>query len=719
MARVPTYQGGGVALQPLPSQRYRAADNGGGVAGAIAQGLQELGKGIGDVAKATQLVAVDRAEDEAKKAESTLALDLSEGLDNPESGLRVRRGQAAADAFEPTMSAMEKRRKEIASGLSPMAQKMFGQAADERMLAFRSLASRHIAVESEKARDETSTDRLTIQSDGAINNADDPDVQHAFIATGLTELSEVAKRKGWSAENYTAARTRYLTGIHTGVVDGYIDRGQLDKAIGYLDTHKDEIGWKEENALRNRMRAPLEARETATDVAGIWGSAAPGSRAIANYSDPLRGVGRSPVAGGKYGASRDYGSHHGVDIPAPKGTSIYSTAPGTAKVSRSPKGGNIVTVDHHDGTVSRYMHLGDVNVRDGAQVGPDTIIGTVGMTGRSTGPHLHWEVLKNGKPVDPDTILGTGQQGQGPQRRDLNGLLAATRARAKAEGWSFERTERAEDKLRQMVREEDDLVHRGEEQAKREALDIIDRLPDNRLTSIEQIPSKLRARLSTDDRMSLEDMARRNSQPEPVRADGDTALTLNLMAINEPERFQGTDLRMYRGRMTPGEFASLATLQAKARANPNSPEALDHSRVWGVINRHAPDLNLDLGTTGGKARTPKDRETSMRIFSMMQRDLMAVTGGKRQPTDDEIKRAFDSATLSVTTYRPGWLYGETPVQTRRYDVAPGQRMGLAMPNGVRERIIASVRRTQRGRTPSDDEIGQIYLNHRGQPGFWQ
>lgn len=130
------------------------------------------------------------------------------------------------------------------------------------------------------------------------------------------------------------------------------------------------------------------------------GSASPAS--ALSFVDPLRGKGRPPVRGGQYGARRDYGMHIGTDWPAPLGSPIYpSWGGGTARVTSSRLGGNTVTIDHGGGRTTKYMHLGRVNVQDGQQVGPDDVVGMIGMTGRSTGPHLHYQEYLNGKPVNP------------------------------------------------------------------------------------------------------------------------------------------------------------------------------------------------------------------------------------------------------------------------------------------------------------------------------
>ncbi len=103
--------------------------------------------------------------------------------------------------------------------------------------------------------------------------------------------------------------------------------------------------------------------------------------------------------------------HEGLDIAAPEGTPVGSMAPGTVLAVEQQRGyGTIISVDHGNGIVSRYAHLGGTNVRPGDQVTAGQAIGTVGQSGNATGPSVHVEVLQNGQHVDP--ALFSGGQGQ-------------------------------------------------------------------------------------------------------------------------------------------------------------------------------------------------------------------------------------------------------------------------------------------------------------------
>lgn len=106
---------------------------------------------------------------------------------------------------------------------------------------------------------------------------------------------------------------------------------------------------------------------------------------------------KNPVTG-------DVGSHRAVDLAAPQGTPIESVGDGTVEYADWNGGyGKYIKIRHGNGFVSAYAHLSSIDskIKKGARVTQGQLIGRVGSTGRSTGPHLHYEVYENGNPVDP------------------------------------------------------------------------------------------------------------------------------------------------------------------------------------------------------------------------------------------------------------------------------------------------------------------------------
>lgn len=95
--------------------------------------------------------------------------------------------------------------------------------------------------------------------------------------------------------------------------------------------------------------------------------------------------------------------HSGIDFSAPKGTPIFSTGDGTVvKIRHSRRGyGNTVLIDHGYGYKTFYAHLNKILVKKGQKVKRGEKIGLIGNTGKSTAPHLHYEIIKNNRKVNP------------------------------------------------------------------------------------------------------------------------------------------------------------------------------------------------------------------------------------------------------------------------------------------------------------------------------
>lgn len=104
------------------------------------------------------------------------------------------------------------------------------------------------------------------------------------------------------------------------------------------------------------------------------------------------------------GSSRSL--HNGIDLAAPVGTPVFASAAGRVVMAKERViSGNSVVIEHLPGVFSLYFHLDEIAVQQGQRLHQGQRIGTVGMTGLATGPHLHWELRVCGVAVDPDIFV--------------------------------------------------------------------------------------------------------------------------------------------------------------------------------------------------------------------------------------------------------------------------------------------------------------------------
>jgi len=107
--------------------------------------------------------------------------------------------------------------------------------------------------------------------------------------------------------------------------------------------------------------------------------------------------------------TRQIAFHSGIDLAAPWGTDVYAARSGrVAEVGRDDTYGNYILLDHAGGYQTLYGHLSRILVRLHQEVTSGMIIGKVGSSGMSTGPHLHFEIRFRGRPEDPAPLLPMG-----------------------------------------------------------------------------------------------------------------------------------------------------------------------------------------------------------------------------------------------------------------------------------------------------------------------
>jgi murein DD-endopeptidase MepM/ murein hydrolase activator NlpD len=185
-----------------------------------------------------------------------------------------------------------------------------------------------------------------------------------------SEIDEIIKSAGLPvpATDDTAIGGPFVRPSDPNAFEATLD--DLDQALGRLDTIR-----------RHARKLPIGIPAPGREITSRFG----------NRRDPF--LGRLAF-------------HGGIDFRTPTGTPILSTGTGiVVHAGRNGGYGKMVEIDHGNGITTRYAHLSSVEVREGDHLTIGTRIGKSGSTGRSTGPHLHYEVRRNGNAVDPMRFL--------------------------------------------------------------------------------------------------------------------------------------------------------------------------------------------------------------------------------------------------------------------------------------------------------------------------
>jgi murein DD-endopeptidase MepM/ murein hydrolase activator NlpD len=182
-------------------------------------------------------------------------------------------------------------------------------------------------------------------------------------------------------------KSRAMGGASRAALGPMLGAGSTDAALGVLSELLSVIGSRLDSVRDSveRRHALASATPSVWPVAG-WLSSSYGKR-----TDPFT---KGP----------DF--HPGLDISADYGQPVLATGDATVSTAGANGAyGNMITLDHGFGMVTKYGHLSRIAVVNGQQVKRGDVIGYVGSTGRSTGSHLHYEVWMNGRLTDPMTLL--------------------------------------------------------------------------------------------------------------------------------------------------------------------------------------------------------------------------------------------------------------------------------------------------------------------------
>jgi hypothetical protein len=676
MPRIPQYGSPTVGPVQTTSARFRAADNGGGVAGAIGRGLQELGQAGADYVH-TQV----RLEDDLARTNSdNLNIHASTTVSGVVSDFKSRLGKAAldnrpaagkaiTDAINSTLAQADRRTRRY---LEPQLARL-RMSAESEIASYAVQQNRVYQQETGKAKVENSFQMAVA--------ADDPAQRAGFIQEVREQTRRNLELAGMSDPEIVQAEERKaVSGTHLAVAHRYMATKDFEMADAYYKANRGDMTVGDQASIAADLAGPMLKRWAEGKFAALTA---------------LPSIGLAPGKGGSGNPVADGGAAIKALFPGVNITSTYRPADhplskanpkswhtkSHAAVDVKPIAG--MTFDQYVKQVegAGYTVLEAIN-----EVGP-------GRSKHATGDHWH-------------IVLGQGGGGAPPSARrwDLESVTSNIYAAAEKEGWSFEEREAVLGYAKDRVSFDEQLKRRDEESADRSASEWVLKQGE-RFTDISQMPAGIRNGLSPDAARSYIGVAKSNAKPKETPANGSVATSLELLRILEPEKFAATPLGKYAGDVTRAEMQGLLVEQAKIIKG--DPDKSIRSKVASTIST----FGVEDGLTGNKEDVRRKRVAVQKI---MESEVQALTGGKRNPTDDELYKAYQSATRDITftvnTTFAGIPTGQAQRSKPRYELGTGD-----IPENVRQRIVSAWTKTY-GSAPTDDQLADSYRQGKGR--YW-
>lgn len=212
-----------------------------------------------------------------------------------------------------------------------------------------------------------------------------------IISIGLFGMARNADINQLKVSNKINSLHSSLSDYRTINYDRPFDEDITNNAGGPADFQLTNESDAEENAIEQQLQA-IEATSNPEFIPTIWAH-------LGKINNEF-GFRRNPFGGSRYEF------HAGLDIDGERGDTVVAPANGIIiKAGWQGGYGNMIEIDHGNGLTTRYGHLSKIEIQVGDTINRGQIIGLIGSTGRSTGPHLHYELRVNDKPINPRRFL--------------------------------------------------------------------------------------------------------------------------------------------------------------------------------------------------------------------------------------------------------------------------------------------------------------------------
>lgn len=753
MARLPLAQRT-VDLAPVTGARQQAQNYG---ADAVAQGMDRLASGVGNMAKGLEVRETKIAEASVQAWDAEFAQSVRE----IERGfLSAKAGNAVSTSTDASKAWDELQRNYMGRAQTPLQRQMLNNALGRRRERWQSQFDSHILRETDAWETETFNGRVAQMS---IDAADLP-IGSAERDVAFADLTEVlidrARRQGLGADAAAAMVQETFTGVHTSTINNLLSNGDALEAERYMTENAAEISPDKRAELTAKVRGQVREYHVTVSLdeadfdpvddvevdIPVTDTATGASRVERRTEKPIvpftgavnvtSGVGRRDSLGGRIS-----GNHIALDYGLDPNTQVRAAMSGVVSIRDDLDGyGRYVVLDHGNGYETYYAHLNAVDVRDGQTVEQGQTIARSGGArgadgaGNSTGPHLHFELRRNGQKVDPnahnhDLEIGgvSGRAATGQPRRERVGTSGVPTQDADIGAWARRRAETLgyggdwqmikalEDGARSRLNQQRSDRNNAESEAWRV---IQTYLPngDNPAASFDAIPEAVRNAVGpayrNTARASFEAAA--NSEE---RIDRDTA---DNIYNNFMSQVQGTPeqqdaflkniarLEEERNNLTRSQYNSL---QAQARALRASQREAGATPAAERVNRLNPLSGLETAVNQyatmneimPSRNTDAEVMRNYNAFRSYVTDYVlayAANNNGRRPDDETLRNFMNGA------FRDVYL-GEGREEGQAYQRVAGMPMFERIPNSERKKLVERLK-DNLGRNPSETEIANAW-----------
>jgi soluble lytic murein transglycosylase len=695
MPRVPSLDGFSVAPAPLPDVRAAAPE----VRNVSGEQLADFGRAVQGVGGVVSSIYVDKLRqanqirvDDALNRLREHALDLTFG---ESAGYTRLKGNAALERpFNKSLGdeygeLYQARIREISESLGNDAQRrLFGEASANMYGAFQKDLAAHEAREFDNYAQSVAEGVIANQQQViALGYRDPAKVEEATVSI-RAQVDRQRRLLGRSADWGEARARDMLSDSHRLAILSAVDDGDAHFASQYLDKYRADMNADDIVAVERAVDEHFDSM-AATDVANDVFAQGVASRAMStpeNFILPVRGNVSS-----RFGVDRDTHRHGGIDIAVPKGTAVSASASGKVKFA-GQKGsyGNIVIVDHGDGHETRYAHLGAIGVKTGDDVSQGQVLAKSGSSGRSTGPHVHYEIRRNGVAIDP---LGRNQTSARGAALSLADLEAQVRSDPRLRG-DPRRINNALAQVKSAYAAEKEARRAAEEQT----LDDAYRWLDQNNGDMAAMPASLRAAVPQRNLGSL--MAFAKAVRHGASEANPEAYLQAKTAITNGDLTRPEELLRYKQSVTRSEFKQLSDDLSRVLSDDrNKLDSLDN------VRRTLSFVKGEMAAAGivvSASDKAKSREFAA-FQTALIKQLEAAERLKGKALSDVESRKIAVSLLAETRDSLDSWFGTE----RGYELKNPLLPLASIPLPVRQQIAASLQR--RGIAPSEKAVRDEYF----------